>query len=68
MKAVPKVKIDAIVEKQRSEMRKALGVVLRKHFPDADYSLSAVERDFERAVGRKIGGWITVPASCVQTD
>lgn len=65
---MPKVKIDSIVERQRSEMRKALGLVLRKHFPDADYSLSAVERDFERAVSRRIGGWITVPAAYVRDD
>ena len=65
---MPKVKIDAIIEQRRPEVRKALNEVLRRHCPDADYNLSAIERDFERAVGRKIGSWITVPAAYVQGD
>jgi hypothetical protein len=63
-----RVKIEAIVEHLDSEFRAALHNTLRRHFPDAEYSISQVFRDFVRDVDRKCSTWERVPDHLVELE
>jgi len=56
-----KVKIEAIVEYLKTDMRRALEAAVKEAAPEATFNSHALFRSFRRAVRRKCNVWETVP-------
>ena len=57
----PKLKIEAIVEYLKTDMRRALEAAVKEAAPEATFNSHALFRSFRRAVRRKCNVWETVP-------
>ena len=63
-----RVKLDEILDEHESDIRRAMGDILRRYAPDHKDSVSLVTRAFIRAVDRHTSQWTRVRESYVEPD
>jgi hypothetical protein len=62
-----KIKIEKVIDKLDSQIRKALVQAVTEHLPDAKFDERELFKSFKKAVVRKCSTWETVPDNAVET-
>lgn len=63
-----RIKIEQVVDRLDSELRKALEATVKEHFPNQSFDQRAVYRTFKKQVARKCNYWENVPDNCIEKD
>lgn len=63
-----RVKIESIISHLDSQMRAALELTLKEHFPNERFDAWAVYRTFKKKVSLKCNTWERVSDNDVETD
>ncbi len=63
-----KIKIEDVIDHLDTDIRNALELTIKKHYPDVDVDKRAVFRTFRRMVGRKCMIWENVPDNLVEKE
>ena len=61
-----KVKIEDVIDHLDTEIRNALELTIRQHFPNLDFDKRELFRTFIRMVSKKCNTWENVPDNFVQ--
>lgn len=63
-----KIKIEDVIDHLDMDIRNALELTIREHYPDLDIDKRALFRTFKRMVRRKCMIWETVPEDLIEKE